>query len=341
LPYNPKNPSFGPYPGITQSYLDPKYRQADIQQFNLNIQHRFGADIFAEAAYVGTVAHHLYDSEDLNAAVYGTGATEANAQSRRPILPQYYGSMPSLTDDTTSAYNSLQVDVQKRLSHSYSIQVAYTWEKSIDNRSQSLLGSGAQNPNDVKAERGLSDFNVGQILAINGIWDLPAMKGKGILTAVAGGWRLTGIVRYNGGTPQSILSGEDNALIGYTRANSGQERADIIGNPKLSFSRSRGAQEAQYFNTAAFLQPNPGQFGTVGRNTIVGPGNLQNDFAFMKKLVTFPRQMGGFQFRADLFNLINWTNLGQLNNTLNSSAFGQISSAGSGRIAQFALRYDF
>jgi len=341
LPYNPKNPSFGPFPGITQSYLDPNYRQADIQQFNLSVQRRVGANLFTEAAYVGTVSHHLYDSEDLNAAIYSSGATEANAQSRRPILPQYYGSMPSLTSDTNANYHSLQVDVQKRFSSSYAVQVAYTWEKSIDTRSQSLLGNGAQNPNDVKAERGLSDFNVGQILAINGLWDLPALTGRGALTAIAGGWRLSGIMRYNGGTPQSILSGEDNALIGYCRANSGQERADIIGNPNLSFSRSRRAQEAEYFNTAAFSEPNPGQFGTLGRNTIVGPGNLQNDIAVMKKLPTFPSEKGAFTFRADFFNLMNWTNLGQPNNTLNSSAFGRITSAGPPRIAQFALRYDF
>ena len=161
------------------------------------------------------------------------------------------------------------------------------------------------------------------------------------MTAIAGGWRLSGIMRYNGGTPQSILSGEDNALIGYCRANSGQERADIIGSPNLSFSRSRRAQEAEYFNTAAFSEPNPGQFGTLGRNTIVGPGNLQNDIAVMKKLPTFPSEKGGFTFRADFFNLMNWTNLGQPNNTLNSSAFGRITSAGPSRIAQFALRYDF
>ena len=224
------------------------------------------ANLFTEAAYVGTVSHHLYDSEDLTPPST-VQATEANAQSRRPILPQYYGSMPSLYSDTNANYHSLQVDIQKRFSSNYAVQVAYTWEKSIDTRSQSLLGNGAQNPNDVKAERGLSDFNVGQILAINGLWDLPALTGRGVLTAIAGGWRLSGIMRYNGGTPQSILSGEDNALIGYCRANSGQERADIIGSPNLSFSRSRRAQEAEYFNTAAFSEPNPGQFGTLGRNT--------------------------------------------------------------------------
>ena len=366
LPYNPKNPSFGPFPGITQSSLDPNYRPAEVQQFNLNVQHRFGADLFVEVAYVGGVAHHLYDSRELNAAVYAPGATEACnpippatidvncAQSRRPISPQYYGSIPGIFSDGNSNYNSLQVDVQKRFSKSYAIQAAYTWEKSIDTRSQSLIGSGPQNPNDwEEGERGLSDFNVGQILAINGLWELPTLKGKGVLTAVAGGWQLNGIVRYSGGIPFSVLTGQDNALIGYSRTSSGQERANVTGNPNLSMSRSRSAIAAEYFNTAAFSQPAPGQFGTSRRNALVGPGYFQNDISVKKKIPVLPEGKGGFEFRADIFNLINWTNLGALDNSgqpnnngqpvnnMSSQAFGKITSAGDPRIVQFALRFDF
>ena len=91
---------------------------------------------------------------DLNACrLYSPGATEANAQSRRPILPQYYGSIPGLfSDDVNANYHSLQIDVQKRFAKNYAVQAAYTWSKSIDKRSQSLLGTGAQNPLGVAAE---------------------------------------------------------------------------------------------------------------------------------------------------------------------------------------------
>ncbi|WP_433967115.1 hypothetical protein [Tunturiibacter gelidiferens] len=96
--------------------------------------------------------------------------------------------MPGLFSDTNANYHALQTSVQKRFAHGYSVQGSYTWGKSIDNRSQSLLGSGAQDPNNWgRAERGLSDFNVGQIFAINGIWDIPTPQGNGFLKAVAGG----------------------------------------------------------------------------------------------------------------------------------------------------------
>ena len=343
LPYNPSNPSFGPFPGITQSDLDPHFRQADIQQFNLNIQHRFGGDLFADVAYVGTVSHHLYSTNEMNPAVFGPGATEANAQARRPIFPQYYGQMSSLESNANANYHSLQAELQKRFSHSYSVQAAYTWEKSIDQHSGSLIGDepGPQDPNNLKAERGLSSYNVGQIFVVNGLWNLPELKGKGILTAVAGGWELTTIVGYHTGNPFSILSGQDNALLGPSRVIA--ERADLIGNPKLPGGRSHAAQQAQYFNTAAFAEPADGTFGTSGRNFLIGPGALQDDVSVMKKLVTLPHEMGAFQFRFDFFNVLNKTNLSGsgLQTTMTSSAFGQILSAGDQRIGQVALRYDF
>ena len=118
---------------------------------------------------MGTVSHHLYDSREINAAVYNPGATEANAQSRRPILPQFYGSIALLTDDVNANYHSLQVNVQKRLSSDDGVQVTYPWDESSGERSQSLLGSSWRkiHNNWMKGDRGLSEVNVGQILAIS------------------------------------------------------------------------------------------------------------------------------------------------------------------------------
>jgi hypothetical protein len=57
---------------------------------------------------------------------------------------------------------------------------------------------------------------------------------------------------------------------------------------------------------------------------------------------TFPflGDKGKFTFKAEYFNLINWTNLQQPTNTLSSPALGSITNAGDPRIGQFALRYD-
>jgi hypothetical protein len=297
---------------------------------------------------VGGVSHHLYDARELNAAVFGPGATEANAQSRRPILPQYYSDIPGLFSDANSNYHSLQAQVQKTFSKHYSIQGAYTWGRSIDNRSATTIDNNsesAQDPNNwfCRCERAASDFNVTHILSMNGLWDLPALSGRGFLTGIAGGWRIAGIFRYNTGQPVNIIVGQDIPLIGGSRTNGNSERPNLVGNPTLSKSRSRQAQALEYFNTAAFATPAPGAFGTVARNSVVGPGVLTNDISVNKSFPLFGEK-GKLGIRADLFNLLNWTNLSAPNRTLVSGTFGQIQSAGNGgdqRIAQFALRYDF
>jgi hypothetical protein len=346
MPYDPKTPKF--FFPTEETSVNPKFRQPDTQQFNLNVQRRFWNNLFVQVAYVGGISHHLYDARELNAAVFGPGATEANAQSRRPTLPQYYSDIPGLFSDANSNYHSLQAQVQKTFSNHYTVQGAYTWGRSIDNRSATTIDNNsesAQDPNHwfCRCERAASDFNVTHILSLNGLWDLPALSGRGFLTGIAGGWRIAGIFRYNTGQPLNIIVGQDIPLIGGSRTNGNSERPNLVGNPTLSKSRSRQAQANEYFNTAAFATPASGTFGTVARNSVVGPGVLTNDISLNKSFPLFGDK-GKLGFRADLFNLLNWTNLNAPNNTLVSGQFGQIQSAGNGgdqRIAQFALRYDF
>jgi hypothetical protein len=116
-----------------------------------------------------------------------------------------------------------------------------------------------------------------------------------------------------------------------------------VGNPVLSKSRSRQAKELEYFNTAAFSTPAAGMFGTTARNSVVSPGHLTDDISVNKSFPLFGDK-GRLTFRADLFNVLNWTNLNAPDRIEVSPTFGQIRSAGDGgdqRIAQFALRYDF
>jgi hypothetical protein len=47
------------------------------------------------------------------------------------------------------------------------------------------------------------------------------------------------------------------------------------------------------------------------------------------------------QLRAEFFNFTNRVNLQSPVNSLSSTAFGQIRSAGAARVAQFALKYSF
>lgn len=342
FPYsvNPSNPQFI-YP--TQAYsVASNFKNGYIQEYDFNVQHQIGRDIVMQIGYYGSIGRKLSDDHEGNPAVYGPGATIENTQSRRPFFPQYYGSIGLITSDAWSNYNSLQVSATKRFSHGYTLGLAYTYSKSLDTRSGfSVDGVSGANPHDyLHGEYGLSDFDQRNILAINGVWDLPFLKNNGWVTKVFGGWELAGITRYDSGTPFNALSGPDYALEGGGRGTAPQ-RPNISGNPTLPGGRSHKAMIAEYFNTAVYSAPAPGQYGNSRRNTIIGPHFAQTDMAFLKHFGLPRADWGQFEFRAEMFNLFNNVNFNTPNHTFPSPTFGTITGANNARITQFALRYDF
>jgi hypothetical protein len=95
----------------------------------------------------------------------------------------------------------------------------------------------------------------------------------------------------------------------------------------------------EWFNPAAYTQPAAGYFGNAGTGTIQGPGVINFDMAFYKTFRIQERH--SIEFRAELFNIFNHTNFSGVDTTLGSGTYGQVTSARSPRIAEFALRYQF
>jgi hypothetical protein len=98
-----------------------------------------------------------------------------------------------------------------------------------------------------------------------------------------------------------------------------------------------------WLNPGAFqrLDPvaNAGQFGTEGRNVNFGPGYADWDFGALKNFkVTESTQ---FQFRAELFNVLNRTNFRLPDCDISSPTFNHVLQAGTPRQVQFALKFMF
>ena len=82
-----------------------------------------------------------------------------------------------------------------------------------------------------------------------------------------------------------------------------------------------------------------GYFGTLGRNTGIGPGLATVDFSILKNI-----SMGEttrLQFRAEFFNVFNTPNFNQPNALFGTAGFGRVLSARAGREVQFGLKFLF
>jgi hypothetical protein len=228
--FNPGNPLF-PFP--SQFYSpDPHLKNAFMQQFNFNVQHEFPKDLLVQAGYVGGIGDRLWYGYQANAAPFSAGGNASNAQSRRPFEPQYFAGITRISDIAYSNYNSLQITARKRLSAGYTMQVAYTFAKSLDVGSYADAdGATEQDPyNLLQPEYARSDFNQTHLLRINGVWDLPQFNNLGFAREIIGGWEISGLVNYSTGTPFSVTTGAAAPWLGAGR-DIGSLRLNRVGSP--------------------------------------------------------------------------------------------------------------
>jgi len=301
-----------------------------IQQWNFGIQQQLGRSRVLEVAYVGTKGTHLIDSRDINQPQPST-----NPDFERPN-PEF-ADINIIESGANSIYNSLQARLEQRLSHGLSLLASYTYSKSIDDASGFFSTTGdpnfPQNSYDLRAERGLSDFDIRNRFVLSYAYDIPFAKGHRWL----GGWQSFGVLTFQSGQPFTValLPTIDNANVGQGELGFGaNQRPNVVGNASLP---NPGSQE--WFNTSAFAIAPPGQFGNAGRNILEGPGLDTVDFSIVKN--TRFRERLNTQFRAEFFNLLNHTNFNLPDNFLGASTFGHILSAQDPRRVQFGLKLLF
>jgi len=318
-------------PSVVGETLDPDLADGYMQQWNFNIQQETLQGIVVTAAYVGSKGTRLPMQREINPAIFGPGATLGNVNQRRIYAPAF-ASIANYESNGFSTYNSLQLTLNKRFAHGYSILANYTWSKSIDNISIDTAGA-VQNSFDLRPEKALSDFDTRKRFVTSFLWEIPSPK-QGWARLAIGGWQLNGIFTASSGSPFNVVSGQDRALTG-----SGAQRPNLVGDPYLDPNRSRNELIGRYFNPAAYVLPPVGSFGNSGRNTLIGPGSYNADMSVFKMIPIGERMR--LQFRAEFFNTLNNPNFSNPNANIGAGTVGTILSASAPRILQFALRLAF
>ncbi len=314
-----------------------------IQQWNFTIEQQLPASSLLRVAYEGQAAYHLFGSVEANAAVYdptlSANDNRRNVNQRRP-LGQYYQGLALGKNIGTSSYNALVVSVEKRMSHGFSVLAGYRWSKCLNESDSAFFDANAYTSPNPKLDRGPCSYNVPHQLRFSYGWELPTPRTLGAVgRTVLGGWQTNGILTLRDGLPYTVTSGIDNSLTGI-----GKDRADVVGNPKLPGDRSKAAQLAQWFSTAAFVSNALGTYGTSSRNMLVGPGMANFDVAVTKQ---FPLPFGPFAesqkltFRAEFFNAFNRANFANPTSSVISSTFGRVVSASDPRIIQLGMKFAF
>ncbi len=315
--------------------VQPDLKTPTLVTWSFRVQQELTANTSLTVGYVGNHGFHEIVGVDANEpfpVICPTAPCPANYPSNFPAgiagtpVPAGTYYVPTATkpnaaiantwtyfSEGDSTYNALQVDLNHRFSGGFVLRGVYTWSKTIDDGdSLNATASGGEpallsNPFNLKADKGLANFDVRNVGVINASYALPFKTGN----IMARGWTVNTIVTLQGGFPFT-------PQLSYNPTNSGDTRNPVrpFVNPAFSGPVILGTPN-QWFNPAAFLAPpNASGFaGNLGRDTLIGPGLATWDFSLLKDTPIHERL--NLQFRAEFFNILNHPNF----NTPNAVTF--------------------
>src|SRR5688572_23670079 len=212
----------------------------------------------------------------------------------------------------------------------------YTWSKMMD------TGDSHQNTYDVAASPALSAQDIAHRFVAVLLFDLPVGPGRALTTGdskfsrlVFGGWQVNGIITYASGTPLALSASNTAGLFGArTQPNNNGQSGKKTGRVQDRLD--------SYLSGTPYSQPAAFTFGNLSRFLPdVRSDSVRNwDLSLFKQFSITERART--QFRAEFFNAFNTPTFGSPNTTVNSAAFGVITSqANAPRQIQFGLKVLF
>jgi hypothetical protein len=320
----------------------PDTPTAYVYTYSLEAQYALPYNLTATLGYQGSSSHKLIRL--------------VNQLFVQPVIPANYFAFAVFipTPDVNANYNGMNARLTRRFSRGVQFDILYRFAKSIDTLSNE--GPGAETnqtfPQDLRQERGPSDFDVRHNLNISGLWDLPLFRNrKDVVGKLLGGWQLDGILTAHSGFPwtphtgQCVRSANSNNFVCPSRPTRYFGGA-LEDTDNEAFIRPGGNFPG---GGLAFFDPNnPGGVlpPGIGRNSFRGPRYFAVDFSLAKR-TGLPRLFGEgayLEVKANFFNAFNQLNLAPIeffSPNIDNRDFGRAQSALAGRVVELQARFNF
>jgi len=314
--------------------VDPNLRTPFVSSWNLNIEQQAGQHNAFQIGYVGSKGTRLTRLHDLN----------------QDFTNPNFETIDEFSTGAASTYHALQLNGRLRNFHGLSGFYGYVFSKSLDDASDGIdfnfaTAAFPQDSDNLRAEKGPSTYDTKHRFTGALHYEPHNPFAPDVYFGperLYSGWALNAIATIQSGRPIPII--DDNFGI------NGHLRPDVV--PGVNPILPHWTPSAGYLNPDAFAEP-AGDFGTLGRNQIYGPGFWNVDFSVTKD--TKITEAVNVQFRAEFFNIFNHPNFALPDNfvTPGVGPDGVISATpdvaqgnpglggGGPRVIQFAVRLTF
>jgi hypothetical protein len=307
LPYLVTNRNPGGYNGLNVPYNDYNLKVPTMDQWTLSVERQLDKNTEAEIAYVASHGNHLDYPVDINQIPQSAlSSTFNNANTPYP----QYGTIAGAVNSSTSNYNSVQLQINHRLSSGLTFNANYVWSHFLDSQDSAGWGGRGgtqvyQNSHDPASNYGNSNFDVRHAVKGMFIYEVPIGKGRRFLSSnafldeIIGGWQTSGTVVWHTGQPYTVIASSNNSASENPGGNNESSQfLNVVGDPSAG-----GGTVKNWYNLNAFAQPAAGTFGNERRNSLFGPRLSEVDFSLGKNFAI--RESIGLQFRIDAYNIFN------------------------------------
>jgi hypothetical protein len=287
--------------------------------------------------------------------------------------PQF-GSAYLIGNFSNSTYNSLQVEVNERLSSSLQLQGSYVRSKALgdyDGTAQSEV-SNFITIRDEHLDKRLLSFDEPNVLRMSGTWQVPFGPGRrflsnnhGILGHAVEKWSTAVIYYKTSGTPTGFSTSDGGTFNTGTptpTALSSLPTGSVYksGNNVLYFTGLTQVPDPSIKSLPSNLQslstlyaiqnasgqivlqnPAAGSLGTLSPTNFRGLGSFTLNLQVSKPVVLNREHNVIMTFRGDAINLLNKPIWGTPNLNIDSTSFGQITTATGNRSVNLTLRVTF
>jgi hypothetical protein len=293
-----------------------------LYSWNFTMQRQLAQSLTAEVSYVGSRQANLPFTTDLN-QVPEDRLGPNSAQFRPYPFQSITGSVPQ----GRSNYNSLQMSVSQRFQSGLTLSFNYTWAHMLSNQESSAQGQQAgtivyQRAYNPGANYGNSNFDVRHAFKGFTVYEIPFGRGRKYLNqnrftdSVIGGWRMSGSVVAQSGSPFTPVMAVNNS---FALSTNNSWFPNVVGNPVLE-----NPTIDRWFNLAAFAAPAPGTYGNMGRNIVNGPGLFVVNMSLAK---TFTIREGFFfDLTGNATNAFNHPSFGPPDRLIGPGRVGNITS---------------
>ncbi|MCC6341935.1 MAG: TonB-dependent receptor [Bryobacterales bacterium] len=327
-----------PLPGSNSGALivTPAYNLSPgrMNQWSASLDRQLWNGGGLELQYLGSHSYHLDRNYYNNTPQPGPGPVN----SRRPN--KSFGPIRTINNDVIANYESFSAIFRQHLKRGLQVQASYTWSHTLDVSTDSNGGGTPMNPYWWKSDYGNSNWDIRHRLVAYFVYDIPFFGVTNpILKGMFAKWQANGILIFQSGLPFNVTTGTDTA----NTAASGPYRPDLVHAASDNCGRGNliGCIDPSAFTVADLYPITPANFayGNAGRNILFGPASQTVNFSIFKN---FPiRERLQFQIRLETFSLFNHTNFGNPSATINTSSFGNITSASANRNIQIGAKLQF